>query len=184
MEIELIQPVSGPMIYEDYIHRRGEGLHHIGYRVADCGEALEAMIAAGATPIDKAPRPGSRGTTVSNDSSSRTQRVMNRASALTRITTTHDRAYESARVRLRAWAEPALEFDPGGLPRPGCVGVGLRRQPRITSAAGSSSSPSRARSSSGSSPVTDRTKFAATEFPRPSRPSCCAAPKLSPSSRC
>ena len=27
MEIELIQPVSGPMIYEDYIRRRGEGLH-------------------------------------------------------------------------------------------------------------------------------------------------------------
>jgi methylmalonyl-CoA/ethylmalonyl-CoA epimerase len=25
MEIELIEPVSGPMIYEDYIRRRGEG---------------------------------------------------------------------------------------------------------------------------------------------------------------
>ena len=35
-----------------------------GYRVADCGEALASMIAAGATAIDKAPRPGSRGTTV------------------------------------------------------------------------------------------------------------------------
>ena len=31
---------------------------------ADCGEALASMIAAGATPIDKAPRSGSRGTTV------------------------------------------------------------------------------------------------------------------------
>ena len=30
----------------------------------DCAEALEAMKAAGATPIDQAPRPGSRGTTV------------------------------------------------------------------------------------------------------------------------
>jgi methylmalonyl-CoA/ethylmalonyl-CoA epimerase len=39
-------------------------LHHIGYRVADCGAALNAMLAAGATAIDKAPRPGSRGTTV------------------------------------------------------------------------------------------------------------------------
>ena len=44
--------------------KRGEGLHHIGYRVDDCAKALEAMIAAGATAIDKAPRPGSRGTTV------------------------------------------------------------------------------------------------------------------------
>lgn len=47
-----------------FIERRGEGLHHIGYRVADCAAALEAMVAAGATPIDQAPRPGSRGTTV------------------------------------------------------------------------------------------------------------------------
>ena len=44
--------------------KRGEGLHHIGYRVDDCAAALEAMKAAGATPIDQAPRPGSRGTTV------------------------------------------------------------------------------------------------------------------------
>ncbi len=46
------------------IEKRGEGLHHVGYRVDDCAAALEAMVAAGATPIDKAPRPGSRGTTV------------------------------------------------------------------------------------------------------------------------
>ena len=47
-----------------YLEKKGEGLHHIGYRVDDCGAALDAMVAAGATPIDKAPRPGSRGTTV------------------------------------------------------------------------------------------------------------------------
>lgn len=46
------------------IEKRGEGLHHVGYRVANCQEALDAMVAAGATPIDQAPRPGSRGTTV------------------------------------------------------------------------------------------------------------------------
>lgn len=46
------------------IEKRGEGLHHVGYRVDNCQEALDAMIAAGATAIDKAPRPGSRGTTV------------------------------------------------------------------------------------------------------------------------
>jgi len=46
------------------IAKRGEGLHHIGYRIDNCAEALAAMVAAGATPIDQAPRPGSRGTTV------------------------------------------------------------------------------------------------------------------------
>jgi len=47
-----------------YLEKRGEGLHHVGYRVDDCAAALQAMIEAGATPIDQAPRPGSRGTTV------------------------------------------------------------------------------------------------------------------------
>ena len=47
-----------------YLAKRGEGLHHVGYRVDDCAVALAAMVAAGATPIDQAPRPGSRGTTV------------------------------------------------------------------------------------------------------------------------
>lgn len=47
-----------------YLEKKGEGLHHIGYRVDDCAHALESMVAAGATPIDKEPRPGSRGTTV------------------------------------------------------------------------------------------------------------------------
>ena len=46
------------------IEKRGEGLHHVGYRVADCQQAYDAMVAAGATPIDPAPRQGSRGTTV------------------------------------------------------------------------------------------------------------------------
>jgi methylmalonyl-CoA/ethylmalonyl-CoA epimerase len=47
-----------------HLERRGEGLHHVGYRVENCQEALDAMVAAGATAIDQAPRPGSRGTTV------------------------------------------------------------------------------------------------------------------------
>jgi methylmalonyl-CoA epimerase len=47
-----------------FIDKRGEGIHHVAYRVDDCAVALQAMIDAGATPIDTAPRPGSRGTTV------------------------------------------------------------------------------------------------------------------------
>lgn len=47
-----------------HLARRGEGLHHIGYRVDDCAKAIEAMVAAGCTPLDAEPRPGSRGTTV------------------------------------------------------------------------------------------------------------------------
>lgn len=47
-----------------FLEKRGEGLHHVGYRVDNCAEALESMVAAGATAIDSSPRPGSRGTTV------------------------------------------------------------------------------------------------------------------------
>jgi methylmalonyl-CoA/ethylmalonyl-CoA epimerase len=62
--IQLLTPTTDTSPVAKAIEKRGEGLHHIGYRVADCGEALASMVAAGATPIDKAPRPGSRGTTV------------------------------------------------------------------------------------------------------------------------
>jgi methylmalonyl-CoA/ethylmalonyl-CoA epimerase len=47
-----------------FIEKRGEGLHHIGYRVDDVAAVLQTLIAAGARPIDATPRPGSRGTTV------------------------------------------------------------------------------------------------------------------------
>jgi methylmalonyl-CoA epimerase len=47
-----------------FLDKRGEGLHHVGYRVDDVAAALQAMVAAGARPIDERPRPGSRGTTV------------------------------------------------------------------------------------------------------------------------
>ena len=62
--IQLISPTRPDSPVARFIERRGEGLHHVGYRVADCAMALEAMVAAGATPIDRAPRPGSRGTTI------------------------------------------------------------------------------------------------------------------------
>lgn len=47
-----------------YLARRGEGLHHVGYRVADCAAALQAVKDRGGEVIDETPRPGSRGTTV------------------------------------------------------------------------------------------------------------------------
>ena len=34
-QIELIQPVHGPTIYEDHLRRKSEGLHHIKEKIAD-----------------------------------------------------------------------------------------------------------------------------------------------------
>jgi methylmalonyl-CoA/ethylmalonyl-CoA epimerase len=47
-----------------FLERRGEGVHHVGYRVPDVAAAIEALRAEGLPLVDEAPRPGSRGTTV------------------------------------------------------------------------------------------------------------------------
>ena len=62
--VQLLTPTSDESPVAKFLERRGEGLHHIGYRVADCAAALEAVKAQGHRVIDEAPRPGSRGTTV------------------------------------------------------------------------------------------------------------------------
>ena len=62
--IQLLTPVSETSPVAKYLATKGEGLHHIGYRVADCAAALEAVKASGGRVIDEKPRPGSRGTTV------------------------------------------------------------------------------------------------------------------------
>ncbi|HUR78355.1 MAG TPA: methylmalonyl-CoA epimerase [Acidimicrobiales bacterium] len=62
--VQLLTPTRADSPVAKALEKRGEGLHHIGYRVTDCAAALNSIIAAGGTGIDKAPRPGSRGTTV------------------------------------------------------------------------------------------------------------------------
>jgi methylmalonyl-CoA/ethylmalonyl-CoA epimerase len=47
-----------------FLARRGEGVHHVGYRVEDVEAALKHLAAEGVRLIDGSPRPGSRGTTV------------------------------------------------------------------------------------------------------------------------
>jgi len=62
--IQLLTPTDESSPVAKYLERKGEGIHHVGYRVADCGTALQAVKDAGGQVIDQAPRPGSRGTTV------------------------------------------------------------------------------------------------------------------------
>jgi len=62
--VQLLTPTRDDSPVAKYLERKGEGLHHVGYRVADCGEALAAVKAQGHRVIDETPRPGSRGTTV------------------------------------------------------------------------------------------------------------------------
>jgi methylmalonyl-CoA/ethylmalonyl-CoA epimerase len=62
--IQLLTPTRDDSPVARYLQNRGEGLHHVGYRVDDCAAALDAVKARGGRVIDEAPRPGSRGTTV------------------------------------------------------------------------------------------------------------------------
>ncbi len=62
--IQLLTPTRGSSPVARFLERKGEGVHHVGYRVPDCSAAIERMRAAGAQMIDAKPRPGSRGTTV------------------------------------------------------------------------------------------------------------------------
>ncbi len=62
--VQLISPTRDDSPVARFLDKRGEGLHHVGYRVPDCAAALAAMVRAGATPIDQVPRPGSRNTTI------------------------------------------------------------------------------------------------------------------------
>lgn len=62
--IQLLTPTREDSPVAKFLASRGEGLHHVGYRVADCAAALQAVKASGGRVIDEQPRPGSRGTTV------------------------------------------------------------------------------------------------------------------------
>ena len=62
--VQLLTPIRDDSPVAKYLASKGEGIHHIGYRVDNCAEALERVKAAGHRVIDEVPRPGSRGTTV------------------------------------------------------------------------------------------------------------------------
>jgi methylmalonyl-CoA/ethylmalonyl-CoA epimerase len=62
--IQLLTPIREDSPVAKYLEKKGPGLHHVGYRVADCAVALQSVKDHGGKVIDEAPRPGSRGTTV------------------------------------------------------------------------------------------------------------------------
>jgi methylmalonyl-CoA/ethylmalonyl-CoA epimerase len=62
--VQLLTPTTDTSPVARFLASRGEGLHHVAYRVADCAVALEAVKRTGARVVDEVPRPGSRGTTV------------------------------------------------------------------------------------------------------------------------
>ena len=62
--IQLVAPLGPDTPVGRFLAKRGEGVHHVGYRVEDVAAALATLRAAGVPLVDEAPRPGSRGTTM------------------------------------------------------------------------------------------------------------------------
>ena len=62
--IQLLTPTREDSPVAKFLAAKGEGMHHVGYRVDSCAEALDRVKGEGHRVIDEAPRPGSRGTTV------------------------------------------------------------------------------------------------------------------------
>lgn len=62
--VELIAPLHPETGVAKFLAKRGPGLHHVAYRVADVEAALEALAGAGTRLIDERPRTGIRGSRV------------------------------------------------------------------------------------------------------------------------
>jgi methylmalonyl-CoA/ethylmalonyl-CoA epimerase len=62
--IQLLGALGADTPVGRFLEKRGEGVHHVGYRVSDVVAVLDRLKAAGVPLVDETPRPGSRGTTV------------------------------------------------------------------------------------------------------------------------
>src|SRR3954447_12471883 len=55
--VQLLTPVRDDSTVAKYLAAKGEGIHHVGYRVDDCAAAIERVRAEGGRLIGEAPRP-------------------------------------------------------------------------------------------------------------------------------
>jgi len=62
--VQLVTPTRSDSPVAKFLETRGEGLHHVAYRVESCAAAMDAVRANGWKLVDEMPRPGSRRTTV------------------------------------------------------------------------------------------------------------------------
>lgn len=59
--VELVAPTREDSAISRFLERRGEGMHHVAYRVDDIRAALAALKAGGARLLDEEPRLGVMG---------------------------------------------------------------------------------------------------------------------------
>jgi methylmalonyl-CoA/ethylmalonyl-CoA epimerase len=59
--LELIQPTDPEGAIARFMQKRGEGMHHVAFRVNDLQDTLDRLAAAGVRLIDPTPRRGAHG---------------------------------------------------------------------------------------------------------------------------
>ena len=59
--IELLEPTTDDSPVAKYMAKRGEGLHHVAFKVTDVEEALKVLVEKGFRLIDESPRIGAGG---------------------------------------------------------------------------------------------------------------------------
>ncbi len=59
LELELIQPVRGPSLYQEFLERSAEGLHHLCFDVDDLDERLKRYRSMGLTVLMEGRTPNS-----------------------------------------------------------------------------------------------------------------------------
>lgn len=61
VSIELLESLTPDGVIARFLERRGEGLHHVAFRVPDIRGELERLREAGMRLVDEEPRVGARG---------------------------------------------------------------------------------------------------------------------------
>lgn len=62
--VQLLEPLTPDSPVGKFLGQRGEGVHHIGYGVADVAAALESLRDQGIRLVDERPRHGSLGASI------------------------------------------------------------------------------------------------------------------------
>jgi methylmalonyl-CoA/ethylmalonyl-CoA epimerase len=62
--VQLLEPLGPDTPVGKFLATRGEGVHHVGYGVADVAAALEQLRADGVRLVDERPRHGSLGAAI------------------------------------------------------------------------------------------------------------------------
>ena len=61
LRVELMEPVDATSPVHAFLQKRGEGLHHLAFRVKDIRKALKDLAAEGFRLVDEKPRRGAGG---------------------------------------------------------------------------------------------------------------------------